>query len=128
MDYPNTDYTASKYATRGIFRSIRTRAISLGIRVNMICPWFIDTPMTAIFPSLFKERGIEPGKNFTYASIDNVVDAAGVFAVDESISGRSYAIMPEGYVDLEDNEEEAGGGSVAMQLLKKRKDAGDTIV
>ena len=84
--------------------------------------------MTAIFPSLFKERGIEPGKNFTYSSIDSVVDAASIFAVDKSVSGRSYAIMPEGYVDLDDNEEEAGGGSVAMELLKKRKKAGDTVV
>ncbi len=94
----------------------------------MICPWFIDTPMTAIFPSLFKQRGIEPGRNFTYASIDHVVDAAGIFAVDEKVSGRSYAIMPEGYVDLDDNEEEGGGGVVFTELMKKRKEAGDSIV
>ena len=36
--------------------------------------------------------------------------------------------MPEGNFDLEDNEEEAGGGSVAMKLLNKRKEAGDTVV
>ena len=128
MDYPNTDYTASKYATRGIFRSIRSRAPELGIRVNMICPWFIQTPMTAIFPGIFKERGIEPGKNFSWASIDSVVDAASVFAVDEKVSGRSHAIMPEGYVDLDDNEEEGGGGTVFTELMKKRMVSGDMIV
>ena len=104
------------------------RAPELGIRVNMICPWFMQTPMTAGFAALFKERGLEAGRNFSWASVDTVVDAAGIFAVDETVSGRSYAIMPEGHVDLDDNEEEGGAGTVFKELIKKRKAAGDTVV
>ena len=36
--------------------------------------------------------------------------------------------MPEGIVDLKDDLEDAYGGEVTRDLLKKRKEAGDLII
>jgi 5'-hydroxyaverantin dehydrogenase len=47
MDLPyNTGYATSKYAVRGMFRSIRSATSKVNARVNNIAPGFVLTPLT----------------------------------------------------------------------------------
>ena len=47
MDLPyNTGYATSKYAIRGMFRSIRSMTHKVGARVNNIAPGYVLTPLT----------------------------------------------------------------------------------
>ena len=38
-------YGASKHAVMGLYRCLRTSVFVHGIRINIICPYFIDTPL-----------------------------------------------------------------------------------
>ena len=42
-------------------------------------------------------------------------------------TGRSFAIMPEGYYDLNDDLEKGHGGETLLALLSKRMEAGDQL-
>lgn len=54
VDYPNNSaYAAGKFGVRGLWRSIRSRAPELGVRTNLIAPWFVDTPMVRTPRSTF---------------------------------------------------------------------------
>ena len=44
-----TVYCASKHAIEGLAKAMAVELGSAGIRVNTICPTFIETPMTAPF-------------------------------------------------------------------------------
>jgi len=37
-------YAISKHGVLGMFRALRGTSMNNGIRVNMLCPYFIDTP------------------------------------------------------------------------------------
>ena len=41
--------------------------------------------------------------------------------------GRSFAVMPEGYYDLNDDLEKGHGGETLLALLTKRMEAGDQL-
>jgi len=51
-------YTASKWALRGLSRVASMQLGDLGIRVNLINPGFIETPMTAAAPEAFRTANI----------------------------------------------------------------------
>ena len=59
MDYqPHTAYNAGKFGVRAVWRSVRGRVGDLGVRSNLIAPWYIDTPMVSSgFPSVFAVVG-----------------------------------------------------------------------
>jgi 3alpha(or 20beta)-hydroxysteroid dehydrogenase len=59
VGYHGIGYTASKWALRGISRAASMELGPRGIRVNTICPGFIETPMTASAPPSFREASIE---------------------------------------------------------------------
>ena len=42
-----SSYTASKFGVRGMFHSIRPIFADRGMRVNLIAPWIMDTPLAA---------------------------------------------------------------------------------
>ncbi|KAK2804622.1 hypothetical protein FQN51_001823 [Onygenales sp. PD_10] len=82
-------YCISKHGVMGLFRTLRNTApISLGIRVNMLCPYFVDTPILGT-----------PGKVFmsgvALADIEHVIDAGSRFVADPRCVGRSVAIAPK---------------------------------
>jgi hypothetical protein len=81
-------YCASKHAVLGLFRSLRGTSFSQGIRVNLICPYYIDTPMV---PASF--RIITAGG--ALGKIEDVVDAATRFTADSRILGRGVVVGPK---------------------------------
>lgn len=52
-------YTASKWALRGLTHAACLELGPHGIRVNLVHPGFVDTPMTASAASVFKEASID---------------------------------------------------------------------
>lgn len=91
-----------------------------------------------------EKAGVKWGQGFTWAPADHVVEAATRCAVEEDIDGeyyvsatgsiprtddlclgRAFAIMPEGYYDLNDDTEH--GGDTLLALISKRMEAGDQL-
>ncbi|KAL6363203.1 hypothetical protein LRP88_02611 [Fusarium phalaenopsidis] len=105
-----TAYGATKFAVRGIWKHSRDDLKALGIRSNLIAPWFIPTPMT--------ESQVEHLKGkIQFAKVDDVVDAALRCAVDQRIQGRAIAVTPGGNVDLRDDPEGLDAGVEVGQVV-----------
>jgi 3alpha(or 20beta)-hydroxysteroid dehydrogenase len=51
-------YTSSKWALRGLSKTASLSLGSRGIRVNLVNPGFIETPMTEAAPAVFREANI----------------------------------------------------------------------
>ncbi|KAL7811930.1 NAD(P)-binding protein [Trichoderma gracile] len=85
-----SQYTTSKHAVLGLFRSLRGTASMRGIRVNMIAPYY--TAQTKMLPpvteALLLAGSAGPG------SVLDVIDAATRLVADESIVGRGLVIGP----------------------------------
>ncbi|KAF3396763.1 5'-hydroxyaverantin dehydrogenase [Talaromyces pinophilus] len=127
-DTHSTAYTASKFGSRGLFRAIRAQAHEqLNIRVNAICPWAMKTPMIEAALQRMADFGILPDKGITLVPHDVLTQALARIAVDESISGRAIAIVPEGAVDIGDDIDGSYGGTQLVQLMALRKEAGDFL-
>lgn len=84
LEINNTDYTASKWAVRGMFRAERSKMEDNGHRINLIAPWVMDTPMAKTLAELCRSKG------FPVGDADHVADAVVRCATDESICGREY--------------------------------------
>lgn len=81
-------YAVSKHGVLGLYRTIRSTSWIHGIRVNLLCPYFIDTP---ILPATAKAilAGGAMGKP------EDVIEAATRFTADSRIIGRSLYIGPK---------------------------------
>ncbi|KAF2127397.1 NAD(P)-binding protein [Dothidotthia symphoricarpi CBS 119687] len=55
------DYTATKWAVRGIFRCLRQTLLPLGARANLLAPTFVATPMTAHLVEKLTSQGVQMG-------------------------------------------------------------------
>jgi NAD(P)-dependent dehydrogenase (short-subunit alcohol dehydrogenase family) len=83
----NPLYGASKHAVLGAFRALRASAFVQGVRVNMLCPYFIETAiMTA--PARVILAGGGMGK------VEDVVDAASRLCAESGICGRALCVGP----------------------------------
>jgi 5'-hydroxyaverantin dehydrogenase len=92
-DYPNNSaYAAGKFGVRGLFRSVRHYAPKIGVRMNLIAPWFVDTPMTKFMKDELERAGIENGKGFTWAPAEYVVEAVGHCAVNQ-VDGELHTLI-----------------------------------
>ncbi|EXJ69184.1 uncharacterized protein A1O5_07220 [Cladophialophora psammophila CBS 110553] len=121
-------YTTSKFGTRGLFRALRRRARDeMNTRVNLVAPWAIKTPMTAPIIKALEGMGIEDGRGITFASKETCAQAVGRIALDETLHGRAFAIMPEGAFDIKDDIEGGYGGEELKVLMSWRKAAGDFL-
>ena len=96
MDSPKAStYPASKFGVRGLFRSTRSRTLDIGVRCNLLAPWFVDTPLIAPIKKLLASRGIDMDKALAFTSVDLCVAAANLCAVDEKMHGKfSSSIDP----------------------------------
>lgn len=81
-------YGAAKHAVLGLFRSLRATSFERGIRINLLCPYFIETPI------------ITPGARILLAGgatgkPEDVVDAATRLTADTRIVGRGLVVGPK---------------------------------
>lgn len=85
-------YCVSKHGVLGLFRGLRSTAFVHGIRVNMLCPYFIDTPL---IPAAGRAllAGSAMGKP------EDVVDAGTRLAADTRIVGRALVVGPKVRID-----------------------------
>ncbi|KAF2009279.1 NAD(P)-binding protein [Aaosphaeria arxii CBS 175.79] len=84
-------YAAAKHAVLGLFRSLRATSHPQGIRINLLCPYFIDTPIITT-PARLALAGGAMGKP------EDVLDAATRFVADSRILGRALVIGPKMHV------------------------------
>ncbi|KAJ9155525.1 Bacilysin biosynthesis oxidoreductase [Pleurostoma richardsiae] len=83
-----TGYAAAKHAVTGLFRSLRATVRGQGIRVNMICPYFVATP-------IIPKAGLLALAGGAPAELEDVVDAATRLMADDGIVGRALCIGPK---------------------------------
>ncbi|MCJ1304089.1 hypothetical protein MMC08_006901 [Hypocenomyce scalaris] len=95
-------YGAAKHAVLGLYRCLRSSAFVHGVRVNLICPYFIDTPLLSA-----PARSILAGG--TIGSVDSVVEAATRFAANPQIVGRALYVGPKFKV----TQDESGDWNIA---------------
>ena len=75
-DYPNNSaYGAGKFGVRGLFRSVRHHSPRIGVRLNLVAPWFIYTPMTQAMKDGLDAAGVKDGQGFTWAKGETVIEA-----------------------------------------------------
>jgi 3alpha(or 20beta)-hydroxysteroid dehydrogenase len=94
IGYHATGYQISKWGVRGLSRSASLQLGPRGIRVNTICPGFIETPMTAAAPEAFRAANIA-GAPLGRTGAPEEVAALVVFLIsDESsfISGAEITV------------------------------------
>ncbi|KAF2674897.1 NAD(P)-binding protein [Microthyrium microscopicum] len=91
-------YGTSKHAVLGLFRSLRASLFADGIRIGMLCPYFIETAMSpAPLRALLAGGGV--GK------VEDVVDAASRIVADSTIHGRALAVGPKVKVQQQEDGE-----------------------
>lgn len=102
-------YGVAKHGVLGLFRCLRSSSFAHGVRVNILCPYFIDTPLLGA-----DARAILAGVGL--GRVKDVVDAGTRFAADPRIVGRALVVGPKLRVGQKDDgewslvEENNGGG------------------
>ncbi|EEH23512.1 hypothetical protein PABG_05723 [Paracoccidioides brasiliensis Pb03] len=82
-------YGVSKHGVMGLFRSLRATApLKHGIRVNILCPYFTETPILGIGGKIFLS-------GVALADINHVVEAGTRFVADPGCVGRAVVIAPK---------------------------------
>ena len=81
------DYTAAKWAVRGLFRSTRSKMEDLGYRINLIAPWVMDTPMAYRLADLCRKQG------FPVGDANDVAKAVIRCAADDDICGMRKGLQ-----------------------------------
>ncbi|KAK2758015.1 hypothetical protein FQN54_004421 [Arachnomyces sp. PD_36] len=83
-----TMYNISKHSILALFRSLRmTAPIKSGVRVNLLCPYFIDTPIISHLG-----RALLTGA--ALANKEDAVAAATRFVADPTCIGRALVVAP----------------------------------
>ena len=87
-------YTVSKWGVRGLTRVASLELGPQGIRVNTICPGYIDTPMTASAPEAFRTANIAETPLGRTGTVEEVAPLVVFLISDESsyISGAEIAV------------------------------------
>ncbi len=81
------DYQASKFGVRGLFKALRNNVGQMGVRMNLIAPWFVQTPMIKDIGPALVERG------WRLAELETVVEAVMRCATDDNITGELAALF-----------------------------------
>lgn len=87
LELEDADYTASKWAIRGLFRSARSTMEDLGYRMNLIAPWVMDTPMSKGLAATCRMNGLPVG------DAEDVAKAVIRCAADDTICGKKNQIV-----------------------------------
>ncbi|KAK5109199.1 hypothetical protein LTR62_007284 [Meristemomyces frigidus] len=96
-------YTLTKFAVRGLMRSLRQTGPWTGMRVNLIAPWYIDT---TLIPEESRQAIQESGAE--WAKVEDCGPALLRIVADRKVNGRAVGIFPRnwngcsrGYKDLD---------------------------
>lgn len=95
------EYAASKFAVRGIMHSLRRTAHYYGSRVNVICPYYIET---TVLPKRIYDHVKALGVGF--ATLEDAGQCLLRLVSDPTANGHSLFIAPRkwavnGYIDLD---------------------------
>jgi|EndMetStandDraft_3_1072993.scaffolds.fasta_scaffold366592_1 3alpha(or 20beta)-hydroxysteroid dehydrogenase len=87
-------YTASKWAVRGLSKVASLELGPRGIRVNLVHPGYIETPMVANAPATFRQANIDSTPLGKVGSVDDMANLIVFLLSDEStyISGAEIAV------------------------------------
>jgi 3alpha(or 20beta)-hydroxysteroid dehydrogenase len=87
-------YTVSKWGLRGLSRVASLELGPRGIRVNTICPGYIETPMTASAPDAFRIANIAETPLGRTGTVDEVAPLVVYLISDESsyVSGAEIPV------------------------------------
>ncbi|KAJ0419716.1 hypothetical protein BJY00DRAFT_313862 [Aspergillus carlsbadensis] len=110
-------YNISKWGARALMRNLRRTAWKEGIRVNLVAPWYVRTP---ILPEAV-QRYLD-GKGVGFALVEDACKAMLRIASDHDINGRCFGIVPrkeapEGYMDLDHDDYKEGDVLKAWQEI-----------
>jgi NAD(P)-dependent dehydrogenase (short-subunit alcohol dehydrogenase family) len=91
-------YCASKFAIEGLTKAMAIELGAHGIRVNTLCPTFIETPMTAPFLSdtTFRERVVGKIKLGRLGQVEDLTGAIVFLAGDASALMTGSALLVDG--------------------------------
>jgi NAD(P)-dependent dehydrogenase (short-subunit alcohol dehydrogenase family) len=91
-------YCASKWALEGLTKAMAIELAEHGIRVNTICPTFIETPMTRPFfaDPVFRERVVSKIKLGRLGTVEDVMGAIVFLASDASALMTGSALVIDG--------------------------------
>ena len=134
----NTDYGASKFGVRGLFRSIRSTAHKLDVRVNNIAPGYVLTPLVKRVHQIERpDQTSIHGRKLPWTPIEHVVAAASYCAVNDDVAGmassrparhlgsltwcigRTLTIMPSGFHDIDEEAKVGYGGKNFVHILAR---------
>jgi len=91
--YHGVAYTVGKWGLRGLSRVASLELGQRGIRVNTICPGYIETPMTASAPESFRTANIAETPLGRTGTVDDVAPLV-VFLISDESSYLSGAEIP----------------------------------
>ena len=91
-------YCASKHAIEGLTKAMAIELGAHGIRVNTICPTFIETPMTEPFfrDAAFRDQVLSKIKLGRIGSLEDVMGAVIYLASDASALVTGTALRVDG--------------------------------
>ena len=68
-------------------RGLRKQLAGLNVRLNSVCPFYVDTPMTEHAMPVLRQLGIP------VATVEHVTEAVARLATDESAFGKSTSVL-----------------------------------
>ncbi|CAH0057282.1 unnamed protein product [Clonostachys solani] len=109
VDQPGApQYNASKWGVRGFLRSYRRDLHNENIRVNLVAPWYVRTPILSDATVEFLQS-----KGVNFATMDDAASTMLRIAAMKEVNGRSFGIVPKemaslGCLDLEHDDYQEG--------------------
>lgn len=114
----SSDYTASKWGVRGLWRSLLNDHDHGSVRINLLAPYYTLTPLIARIAPVLEARGVK------FASVDDVEAAAMRLVSDSSIHGRAVSIDEGGAYDIRDD----WSGGFGAKMLEEGIKEGRTLM
>ena len=84
-------YSVAKHALTGLWRSMRYHSADLPFRLNLICPYFIATPILGAAGNILLS-------GTALATLDDVTTAIKRTVTDTALDGRCYVVTPRASV------------------------------